>query len=237
MDEAERALSDAQADVIRIERELAAARDRVEFRTRARDSRIAVATELALAASRLTDPDPSAAQARVREAEGTNRQVRENREREAVRLEHQAVDAAADKLSARIAEIDGRKARELAGAKFPVEGLGLGEDGTVTFRGLPLDQASGAERLRVSVAIGLALNPKLRVLLVRDGSLLDSSALAIVAEMAAEADAQIWLERVSEDGAGCSVVIEDGAVVGNGVAVTTPAAATAGDSQGEEDFV
>jgi len=59
--------------------------------------------------------------------------------------------------------------------------------------------------------IGLAANPKLRVLLIRDGSLLDSENLEVVRKMAEEADAQIWLEKVSE-GADCSVIIEDGEV-------------------------
>jgi hypothetical protein len=66
--------------------------------------------------------------------------------------------------------------------------------------------------LRVSVAIGLALNPKLRVLLIRDGSLLDEDSLRLIGEMAEKADAQLWIERV-EDG-GATVIIEDGSIVG-----------------------
>jgi hypothetical protein len=64
-----------------------------------------------------------------------------------------------------------------------------------------------------AVAMGLAANPRLKVLLVRDGSLLDEDSLRLVATMAAEADAQVWLERVGE-GAECSVVIEEGHVRG-----------------------
>jgi hypothetical protein len=88
--------------------------------------------------------------------------------------------------------------------------FGFGEDG-ITFNGLPFEQASSAEQLRVAVAMGLALNPTLRVLLIRDGSLLDAENLGMVAEMAAEADAQVWIERVGE-GDECAVVIEDGHV-------------------------
>ena len=61
------------------------------------------------------------------------------------------------------------------------------------------------------MAVGLAVNPKLRVLLIRDGSLLDEDNFATIAAMAEEADAQVWIERVGE-GAECSVIISDGMV-------------------------
>ena len=56
------------------------------------------------------------------------------------------------------------------------------------------------------------MNPDLRVMLIRDGSLLGEEAMAMLAEMAGESDAQIWVERVST-GEEVSVVIEDGTVL------------------------
>jgi len=84
------------------------------------------------------------------------------------------------------------------------------DDPGVTLDGVPFEQASSAEQLRCSVAMGLALNPKLRVLLIRDGSLLDEDSLRMVAEMADAQGAQVWLERVGDGVAG--VLIEDGEV-------------------------
>jgi hypothetical protein len=55
------------------------------------------------------------------------------------------------------------------------------------------------------------MNPKLKIILIRDGSLLDDDSLQMVAEMASEACGQVWLERVGK-GAECQVIIEDGAV-------------------------
>jgi hypothetical protein len=107
--------------------------------------------------------------------------------------------------------VDAGKTEKLAAAKFPVDGLSFDETG-VTFGGLPFEQASSAEQLRISVAIGIALNPKLKVLLIRDGSLLDADSLKLVAEMAADSDAQVWVERV-DDTRKVGVVIEDGSVV------------------------
>ena len=48
---------------------------------------------------------------------------------------------------------------------------------------------------------------------VRDGSLLDEDSMQILAEMATEADYQVWVERVSTSGQG-GIYIEDGRVKG-----------------------
>lgn len=97
-------------------------------------------------------------------------------------------------------------------AAMPVEGLGFGE-GVVTYNDVPFDQASSAEQLRVSMGIAIAANPKLRVIRILDGSLLDADSMRIVSEMAKASDFQVWIELVSMDGH-VGVVIEDGAVVG-----------------------
>lgn len=115
-------------------------------------------------------------------------------------------------MSQRIEEIDARKKQALEDAKFTIDGLAFSEAG-VTLNGLPLEQASQSQKIRVSCAIGMALNPKLRVLLVRDASLLDDDALRILAEMAAQNNAQVWLEVVGNR-EGCSVVISDGEASG-----------------------
>jgi hypothetical protein len=98
----------------------------------------------------------------------------------------------------------------MADAKFPVPELSFGDDG-VLVKGVPFEQASAAEQLRVSVAMGVALNPKLKVLLVRDGSLLDAKSLQLLADMAEANESQVWLERVGDADA-AAVVIEDGQV-------------------------
>lgn len=115
--------------------------------------------------------------------------------------------------NARTAEIDAldkSKADALAKAEFPIDGLGFNEDG-VTYQGVPFSQASSAEQIQVSLAMAMALNPKLRVLRIMDGSLLDSDAMKVIADMAAKHDYQVWVERVA-DGSGVGVVIEDGEV-------------------------
>lgn len=103
-----------------------------------------------------------------------------------------------------------QKNSAIAEAKLPVKGLGFG-DGIVTFNDLPFDQASDSEQLRASVAIAAAMNPKLRVIRVRDGSLLDDAARVLLATLADEMDMQIWMELVDSSGK-LGFVLEDGHV-------------------------
>jgi len=154
--------------------------------------------------------DTDAITAKIESAEGTNRKVRENGQYRALGAQYVATGKEADDMTGQIQDIDDKKATMLAEADFPVEGLGLGENG-VEIKGVPLDQCSGAQRLKLSVAMGLAMNPTLRVLLIRDGSFLGDNNLATISEMASEAGAQIWIERVGEDD-NVTVIIEDGCV-------------------------
>lgn len=121
-------------------------------------------------------------------------------------------ERSADALTVAMEARTKQKEEIIAKADFPVPGLGLG-DGQVLFNDVPFDQASGAEKLRVGVAIAMALNPKLRVIRITDGSLLDSDAMKILADMAELHDFQVWIESVDSSGK-IGIVIEDGMVKG-----------------------
>lgn len=158
-------------------------------------------------------------------AEKVNAAVRAKKAKAEALKGVQAIKAKADALTIQIEQIDREKDARLAATKFPVPGLSFTADGSVAFNGVPFDQASAAERMRVSVAIAAAMNPKLRVMLVRDASLLDEEGLAQLAKLAEEFDLQVWAERVGK-GSECSVIIEDGSVESS-VECATAAAANA----------
>lgn len=158
----------------------------------------------------LCPPDVDGAKARLADLDRLNAGARAKLQRRDLAQQYRQAKAEADALTDQLDGIDRQKAEALAAAKFPVPGLSFGEEG-VTFNDLPLPQASGAEQLRVSVAMAMALNPKLRVLRIADGSLLDSTSLALLSELAKEHDYQLWIEAVDESGQ-VGVVIEDGEV-------------------------
>ncbi|MDA8438700.1 MAG: AAA family ATPase [Propionibacterium sp.] len=142
--------------------------------------------------------------------EETNAAIRANNQAKEKASQHADLHAQYDGLTLRLAELNAQKAAGLAAARFPVDGLGFDDSG-VTYQGVPFSQASSAEQIRVSLGMAMALNPKLRVLRIMDGSLLDADSLALIAEQARDADYQVWIERVGNtDGVG--VVIEDGQV-------------------------
>lgn len=137
-------------------------------------------------------------------------QVRQNRDAEAEAFA--ALDGTYKELDRRLSEITREKARITREAKYPVDGLELTAAG-ITLNGLPLSQASGAEQLRASIAIGLASNPGIRVITAKDGSLLDPNSLAVLEATAKELNGQVWLERVGKDQT-AAVIIEDGQAEG-----------------------
>ena len=113
-------------------------------------------------------------------------------------------------LTKEIKAIDDKKAELMEAVEFPTDGLSF-EDGVVIYNDLPLDQASSAEQLRVSMSIAMSANPKFRVIRITDGSLMDSDSFKIIEKMADENDFQIWVEVVDETGK-VGIVIEDGQV-------------------------
>jgi len=132
------------------------------------------------------------------------------RRKQALTEDAKTLEAESRAITERMEAREQAKRGAIANAAIPVPGLGFG-DGVVTFNGIPFDQASSAEQLRVSMAIAMAANPKLRVIRIVDGSLLDEDSLAAIGEMAKADDFQVWIETVSSSGK-VGVVIDDGAV-------------------------
>jgi hypothetical protein len=87
-------------------------------------------------------------------------------------------------------------------------------DGVVLLKGVPFEQASSAERIMASVRMAMAANPKLKLILIKDGSLLDKKAMEMLAQLADETGYQVWVERVEGSGK-VGFVIEDGRVKAN----------------------
>lgn len=158
-------------------------------------------------------PEPKDVQAleiELERVEEQNAAIRANNTAKVRKAEQDALRAKYEELTAKIAGLDKSKTDALAAAEFPIDGLSFDEDG-VTYNGVPFSQASSAEQIRVSLAIAMALNPKLKVLRIADGSLLDADTLALIKEAVTANDYQLWIERVGNADEG-AVIIEDGEV-------------------------
>lgn len=159
-------------------------------------------------------PDVSVLEADLGRVEQVNRKVRDNQARRRAAAEVAELHRRYDALTGELAELDHAKSTLLAEAAFPVDGLGFDESG-VTYHGVPFSQASSAEQIRVSLSMAMAANPKLRVLRILDGSLLDADSMAQIAELARVNDYQVWVEAVgdADSAKGSAVVIDDGRVL------------------------
>ncbi len=168
--------------------------------------------QAAIAVEVLVDPDFVAIRARITQADETNARIRDNQEHGRLVARAQEAESAGADEREKLAEVNAERETRLAAATFPVPGLGFNEDG-VAYAGLPFEQASRSEQIEVSVAMALAGNPTLRVMLVREGNDLDPEHVTLLAKLAEKHDAQVWLERVQADQK-CAIVIVDGHVEG-----------------------
>lgn len=157
----------------------------------------------------LTDPDLSDYDRQLMESEETNRLIRAKINKSAIEnsLGDKVVEY--DQFTEKIENLKQQKLDLLATTKFPVPGLSF-QDEIVTYNGIPLSQCSQAEQIKVGFAIAMALNPELKVITVKDASLLDESNLKIIRDMAIEKDYLVILERVEEEEG--SIIIEEGEI-------------------------
>jgi len=159
------------------------------------------------------DPDVHLFEAACREAETVNTMVRAARLHRELAAKVQDAVERYEGETLELALIEGRKKNAIEQAVMPLDGLSF-DDNQVLFGGLPIGQCSAAEQLRISMAIGMAMNPQIRVMCIPDGSLLDETSRALVETMAAENGFQVFLEVVGA-GNGTGFVIEDGHVTGD----------------------
>ena len=148
---------------------------------------------------------------KINDAVATNSLISRREDNKALLAQIAEKRAAADALTDAIEAREKAKAAAIASAKFPVPGLGFGSN-EVLLNGVPFEQGSSAEQLRASCAIAMATNPEIRVITIRDGSLLDDASMAVLGELAKGNDFQLWIEVVDTSGT-VGVVLEDGVVV------------------------
>jgi DNA repair exonuclease SbcCD ATPase subunit len=196
---AKKAAADAERDYLDAVKRMTAIAEQLDAARHAATVANAKAEAAVDVVAAMTAVDLGPIQTRAENAEAVNASVRARKARTDKQAEVSKYMAKADELTARIEAMDKSRDDAVAAANLPITGLTITEDG-VLFNGIPFSQSSQAERIRVSVAIGLALNPQLKLMLIREASLLDDKSMAILGEMAEAADAQVFVERVGGDG-------------------------------------
>lgn len=155
--------------------------------------------------------DVSALTQELQNAQRTNRAIDARQQKEQLQKELAEKKRASENITRQMEAREEQKRAALAKAKIPVDGL-MFDENAVTYNGLPLEQLGEGEQIRISTLIGMAANPRLRVLCIRHGEALDEDGMKVLAKMATEHDYQIWMSRVDSSGK-TGIVLEDGMVV------------------------
>ncbi|HSW65444.1 MAG TPA: hypothetical protein VLH56_19365 [Dissulfurispiraceae bacterium] len=199
-----REIADLQAKIMQLELERDKLTDTIQVARTTLDAAIAAA------------PNPQdaqavwdAARAELAGAESHNAKCRELAEYTAT--EQAIADARAQSESALEDQRRLKASRKqlISDNPLPMPELSFA-DGELRYNDMPLEQASGAEQLKAALAISMALNPKLRIITIKDGSLLDAENMAIIGEMAQAKGYQVFIERVGKGELG--IIFEDGEV-------------------------
>lgn len=159
----------------------------------------------------LSEIDIAPLQDKLRNAEAVNAGVRQNKKRAELFNSIAEMDGASRALTVALMGIEKTKADALATASWPIPGLSFAADGGLQYNGIPFAQASTAERYEVAIAIAFARNPKLKLVYLEHGSLLDSKTFQRVCDFVASNNGQVIFEIVGDAKSGVpSVVFEDG---------------------------
>lgn len=193
-----------EADIIETKEQLA--REEEELEKNAKEIH-----ELSVQIGDMSDPDLETFKCSIEDVEKDNELVRLKHDKEKLSGILVQDQNNSSNLTSAIEQIDEQKANAIMNATMPVPGLSFDDSG-IMYNGIALKGCSAAEQLRVSVGIAMALNPKIRVIRITDGSLLDSSNMKVIEEMAEEHDFQVWIERVDESGK-LGVFIQEGEIV------------------------
>jgi energy-coupling factor transporter ATP-binding protein EcfA2 len=163
-----------------------------------------------IAPMEVTDDQISNARASLRDIEEKNIAIRKAVEYDKKQAELKNAKEVIVKLESDMIKIDLEKDQKIKAAKFPIEGLGI-TDACVIYNGKPFSQLSTGEQIRVSTAIAMVLNSELKIILIREGSLLDTEGLKMIIEIAKDKDYQLWIERVA-DNQQIGIYLEDGEI-------------------------
>lgn len=104
-----------------------------------------------------------------------------------------------------------QKSKMISDTKMPVDKLVMTKD-DVMVDGVAFNEISDAQKTQVSMAIAVSQNPEIKIVRIKEGSLLDKSMLAVVLKYAHEKDFQVWIERVADEPSGNAIYIENGMI-------------------------
>ena len=171
-------------------------------------------TQKILIAAEASAPDESAleyARSEISAIDTTNARIRSARQHREISAKLKDLRLKVASLNRTIEVVDERKAEAIKNANLPLEGLELTDDG-VMFNGTFFTQLSTAEQIRISTLVAMSQNPGLKIIIIREGALMNTANLALISKLAADRGFQLWIEKFQESPSDIGFHIIDGAI-------------------------
>lgn len=153
-------------------------------------------------------PSSEAIMTKLSEAKKHNQMysiIAEYKKRQDVILSQQAK---VDDMKEDIAKMEREKVAVISNSQLPVQGLTFTDD-DVILNSIPLDQVNTATKLDVAVAISMAMNKKLKLVMIREGSLFDLPHLKKTLQTLHDAGFQYIVEWVDPNGGELEIKYEE----------------------------
>lgn len=182
---------------------------------RLRDQLVEVEQDLMTAskdAADLRDESTAELEASLQSIEETNRKVRANLDKDKAEDDARTYREQYNSLTAEITRVRDSKTELLNTAELPLPELSV-KDGELIYKGQQWDNMSGSDRLKVATAIVRKLNPECGFVLLDKLEQMDLDNLKEFGAWLEAEGLQAIATRVST-GEECSILIEDGYVVG-----------------------
>lgn len=164
-------------------------------------------------ASDLHDESTAELEESISNIEEINRKVRANLDKDKAEDDAREYRNQYNSLTQKIDQIRDQKVKLLDSADLPLTELSV-KDGELIYKGQQWDNMSGSDRLKVSTAIVRKLNPKCGFVLLDKLEQMDLDTLKEFGDWLEQEGLQAIATRVST-GEECSIIIEDGYVVGS----------------------
>jgi DNA repair exonuclease SbcCD ATPase subunit len=135
---------------------------------------------------------------KIGNAESINDKARKYEEKQKVFSETQEQRAKCQDLDISYKEKLGEREAIIKNSKLP-DYIDFSKEEGVLVNDVPFSQLNTAEQIKTAIKLASILTPDLRVLHIKDGSLLDPVALEAIKEVIEETDYQVLIERVGEE--------------------------------------
>ncbi len=131
-------------------------------------------------------------------ADAINKSANEYKRYTSLKDEAEKQKAICDQEDQMIEKLREEKKNMIKSSKMPIDDMEFSETDWVIINWIPFNQYSTAQQLIMATKIASFTNPSLKVIVIKDWSLLDNDSLVEIEKFAEENDYQIYIELVNE---------------------------------------